>query len=162
MKENRSKNIKRIVAIAISIIVVAVLVIGGYFIFTQNGNIRNKLITKDNYAKITEQVTEQLKDSDDAYYFTYACVNHMSKAGLTEEYLNIQDDDILYKDIYNKTVGQLIDEGKNLMSESDMTLEKFKEQVEIINKFSNSTNEVIDENEVNEWIKENNSLINET
>lgn len=162
MEKNGSKNVKKVISIILAIFVIAVLIVGGYFIFVKNGNIRNKLITEENYEKITEQITNELKDSDDAYYYTYACINYMSKSGLTEEYLNSKDDKLLYKDIYNKTVGQLIEEGKTMLNESEMTLEQFKEQVEIINKFNESSNEVIDENAVNEWLKENNSLINET
>ncbi len=163
MKENRSKNVKKALFIVLTIIVVLVLIAGGYFIFVKNGNVRNRLITKENYTKITEQVTEQLKDSDDAYYFIYACINYMSKSGLTEEYLNSKDDDLLYKDIYNKTVQNLINEGKTMLDKDGRTLEEFKNQVDIINNLNNNSSdisdEIIDENEVNKWIEENNSLI---
>lgn len=147
----KKKKSKKIIAIIITLIVVAILIIGGYFIFVKKvGNVRNKLITAENYNQITEQVTEELTDSDDAYYFIYACITYMSEAGLTEEYLYNQNDNILFKEIYNKTVNQLIEEGKTMMEENDVTLEQFKQQVEAIN--NNSSFENIDENEVNELI----------
>lgn len=147
---------KKIIPIMITIIVIAVLIVGGYFIFVKNGNVRNKLITKENYNQITEQITEQLKDSDDSYYFIYACITYMSKAGLTEEYLNSQDESLLYKEIYNKTVNQLVQEGKKMLEESDMTLEKFKRQVDIINDMGNGgmTDDFIDENQINAYVNE--------
>ena len=101
MKGNMGKSVKKIIYIILAIVIIAILIVGGYYIFLKKGDIKNELITKDNYAKVIEQVTEELKDSDDAYYFTYACITYMSKAGLTAEYLDSQNDDLLYKEIYD-------------------------------------------------------------
>ena len=127
------KNLKNILFIIVTLVVVTILAIGGYFIFVKKGGIRYKYITAENYEQIANEITEKLGDSDDSYYFTYACITYITKDGLTEDYFNNPEDSKLYKSIYNKTVNQLIEEGKKLMEENNMTLEKFKEQVDIIN-----------------------------
>ena len=131
-------NSKAILCIVIAIIAVIVLVIGGYFLVknkdeitagTEVASIKSEVITEENYEKVSEQLEKELGDTDETYYFAYACMYYIMQDGLTAEYMSSQDDSLLYKNIYNKTVQTLIDEGKNLMEENDITVEEFKQQV---------------------------------
>ena len=131
-------NSKAILCIVIAIIVVIALVIGGYFLLrnkdeitagTEVASIKSEVITEENYEKVSEQLEKELGDTDETYYFAYACMYYIMQDGLTAEYMSSQDDSLLYKNIYNKTVQTLIDEGKNLMEENDITVEEFKQQV---------------------------------
>ena len=57
-------------------------------------------------------------------------VYHMMQDGLaaagSQEDLSESD---MYKNIYGKTLNQLIDEGKQFMEENNVTIEQFKQQV---------------------------------
>ena len=131
-------NSKTILCIVIAIIVVIALVVGGYFLLKNNdsttagtgtASIKSEVVTAENYEELTDKVGTELGETDEAYYFAYACMYYIMQDGLTTEYMTSQDDSLLYKNIYNKTVQTLIDEGKNLMEENDVTVEEFKQQV---------------------------------
>ena len=62
---------------------------------------------------------------------------YIMKDGLTQEYMTTQDENLLYKNIYNKTVQELIDDGKKIMADNNVTIEQYKEQLQ---KMNNSTN----------------------
>ena len=51
MKENRSKNVKKALFIVLTIIVVLVLIAGGYFIFVKNGKLYKNNRTSDRAIK---------------------------------------------------------------------------------------------------------------
>ncbi len=129
MNEGKSK---KIIYIIIAVVLVIILAVGGFFLISngKGSKIREEVITAENYEKVTENLEKQLGEADEVYYYAYACMYYMMKDGFSEEYMSTQDESIMYKNIYNKTVQQLMDEGKKLMEENDVTVEQWKEQVE--------------------------------
>lgn len=108
------------------------------FIITDNSktyNVRNEIITAENYDELSEKVAKELGEVDDIYYYSYAGMYYIAKDGLSNilENLNSEDDSYMYVNIYGKTVQQLIDEGKELMKENDITIEEYKEQLTELN-----------------------------
>lgn len=135
---NEGKN-KKIIYIVLAVVLVVILAVGAFFLIN-NGKatkIREEVITAENYEKVTEDLERQLGEADDLYYYAYACMYYMMKDGFSEEYMNSQDESIMYKNIYNKTVQQLMDEGKKLMEENDVTIEQWKQQVENLSNMDN-------------------------
>ena len=137
---------KKILYIIIGIVLIGALCIGAYVLLKNNDNasstasniistksIKKEQITAENYEEISKKVTEELGDTDDTYYFSYACMYYIMKDGFTQEYMTTQDESLLYKNICNKTVQNLIDEGKKLMKENNVTVEQYKKQLETIN-----------------------------
>lgn len=161
MKKNEGKNGKKILLSILTVLVITGLIIGCYYMLKKSENkeiktsVREKIITQENYEEITNQITEELGDSDDAYYFTFACITYMSEAGLTDKYFQSRDDSMLYEKIYNKTVNQLIEDGKQLMSESETTIDDFKRQINIINNTGAELNELNNTNVVNDVVDNN-------
>ena len=136
---------KKALYIIIGIVLIAILCVGGYFLMKNKdempttsissdvaNNIKNEKISSENYEEISKRITEELGDTEDTYCFSYACVYYVMKDGLTQEYMTTQDESLLYKNIYNKTVQNLIDEGKQLMEENNITVEQYKQQLEKI------------------------------
>ena len=85
-------------------------------------NIKDIKLTSENYDKLSKEFADKYKDKDELYYYTYSTLYYIFKDGLvdnTKQYINI----------YNKTINELIDEGKNLMKENNMTVEKYKKQL---------------------------------
>lgn len=137
---------KKIIFIVIGIVLIGTLCIGAYVLSKDKVNIsdttsniistksvKKEEITAENYEKISKKVTEELEDTDDTYYFSYACMYYIMKDGFTQEYMTTQDESLLYKNIYNKTVQNLIDEGKELMKDNNITVEQYKQQLEKTN-----------------------------
>lgn len=137
---------KKILYIIIGIVLIGALCIGAYALLKNKDNtsstasniistksIKKEQITAENYEEISKKVTEELGDTDDTYYFSYACMYYIMKDGFTQEYMTTQDESLLYKNICNKTVQNLIDEGKKLMKENNVTVEQYKKQLETIN-----------------------------
>lgn len=137
---------KKIIFIVIGILLIGALCIGVYVLSKDKVNIsdttsniistksiKEEQITAENYEEISKKVTEELGDTDDTYYFSYACMYYIMKDGFTQEYMTTQDESLLYKNIYNKTVQNLIDEGKQLMKDNNITVEQYKQQLEKTN-----------------------------
>ena len=51
-----------------------------------------------------------------------------------------EDESEMYVNIYGKTVQQLIDEGKQLMEENDISLDEYKSKINDLNELSNNNN----------------------
>lgn len=129
--------------IYIVIILIFAFCIGGYFLFCRNGNsiftstsnisdnknIKKEKITSENYEEISNRVSKELGDVNDTYYFSYACMYYIMKDGFTKEYMTTQDESLLYKNIYNKTVQELINEGQQLMKDNNITIEEYKQNL---------------------------------
>lgn len=128
----------KVICITIAIIIMAI--IGIAYCMIQDGtiqvsnnifikSIRKETISKENYEELSTKIPEELGETDDAYYFSYSSMYYVMKEGFTQEYLTTEDQSLLYKNIYGKTVQNLIDEGKQLMKDNNITLEQFKEQL---------------------------------
>lgn len=122
------------------------LCVGVVLLFVLTGcsssNTANQTLSKDNYKEITEKYAEENKESDNLVYFTYAISNYMLKDGLANafnfEMTEEQKDEATYKNIYGKTINQLVKECKELMKENNMTVDKYKENLKDL---SNSIDE---------------------
>ena len=142
-------NKKKIIIISVFILMV-VAGIGGYFllkdkdnipVISNTKNIRKEVITAENYEEISNKIGEELKDTDDLCYFGYACMYYIMKDGFTEEYMTSQDETLLYKSIHNKTVQKLIDEGKQLMKDNNVTIEQYKQEFQNLEDLNDNENE---------------------
>ena len=135
--EERSKTGAHII-----IILFVVLLLGGgiYFVVNNNTNtntsagifnksIKDEIVTAENYEELTKKVAEKMSEDEELYYFSYSIMYYIMKDGLTEEYLRTQEESLLYKNIYNKTVKKLISEGKQLMKENNITVEQYKQKL---------------------------------
>ena len=133
---NEGKN-KKIIYIVVAVVLLIVIGVGIYFVVGNKdakiSKLREETITAENYEDVTNKLEAELGEADEVYYYAYACMYYMMTDGLSEEYMNSQDESIIYKNIYNKTVQQLMDEGKKLMEENDVSVEQFKQQVENLN-----------------------------
>jgi len=134
---------KIILGIIILLAILAIIAFG----FTKGNPIGNETLSKDNYEKLITQYGEKYKDSDNLLYFTYATTNYMFSDGfssifnsnLTEE----EKENDMYKQIYGKTINELIQEGKKLMEENNTTPQEYKEKLQnISNTTTTSTNTI--------------------
>lgn len=127
----------------IIVIIIILLVAGVYFLLnnksiTTNGdivqsiNLKGKIITAENYDEMMDKIEQNMKDDDELYYLSYSMMYYMFQDGLASAFTNPDDESAMYVNIYGKTIQQLIDEGKELMKENDMTIEKFKEELKNI------------------------------
>jgi len=121
---------KKVLMIAVAVIVAIVVILGGFLLLSSGkSSLKKEVVSQENYEKILDEVEKKFGESDETYYFTYACIYHTAKAGFTDEYLQSKDESMLYKEISGKTVQQLIDEGKQLMEENNVTIEEYKEKL---------------------------------
>lgn len=142
------KNNKKSVIIVVAIIAVLLLALVIYLMVKSNSDnegdkgldvpkeevsfidsIKNETVTAETYEDISNRIGAELDKEDELYYFSYAVMYYMAKDGLAAAFTNPDDESAMYASIYNKTVGQLIAEGKELMEQNDMTVEKFKESL---------------------------------
>ncbi len=108
------------------IVTILIIVIGSSF-FTKP--IREQIITANNYNDIMQEVELQIKEDDDLYYFTYAYLYYTTTDGMSSIFMYNYDENTMFSNIYGKTIQQLIDEGKQLMKKNDMSIEKFKQEI---------------------------------
>ena len=127
--ENQETKSKKGLVIAIVVVLVVALGVGGYFIFRNSFGIRGEKFTAENIDELMDRVSTELKDSDDMYYLSYSMMYYMMRDGLSSALTG--DEDAMYKNIYGKTENKLISEGKDLMKENNITLDQYKENVGI-------------------------------
>ncbi|MCI9246698.1 MAG: hypothetical protein HFJ30_06215 [Clostridia bacterium] len=119
---------KKTLMIAVAVIVAIVVIVGACVLLSSGkSSLKKEVVSQENYETILDEVGKKFGESDETYYYTYACIYHTAKAGFTDEYLQSKDESMLYKDITGKTVQQLIDEGKQLMEENNVTIEEYKQ-----------------------------------
>lgn len=87
-----------------------------------NSSKLNTVVTADNYNTIGNMFNE---NQDELYYLSYACLYYSFTLG--------QDEATAMQNIYGKTVQQLIDEGKQLMKDNNITVEQYKKQLKDAN-----------------------------
>lgn len=149
MPNHGEKKSNKLLWILISFIIIVVAVIGICFLFN-NGeeaskSIRNETITADNYQEVMDKIENNMKEDEDLYYLSYSIMCYMFEDGFASVFTNPDDETAMYKRIYGKTVQQLIDEGKQLMKDNDMTIEKFKKSLEDTNEEIENLNDDIEE-----------------
>lgn len=145
MSRTKQKSSK----VGLYLLVIALIVgIGVYWIINRE-NISNpvssflesnkdKVITKENYDDIIAKMEENVDSEEELYYLSYAIIYHITRDGLSSAFSGNDTQEAMYVNIYGKTIGQLIDEGKQLMQDNNMTIEKYKEQLK---KTSNTISE---------------------
>lgn len=122
---------KKVVMIVVAVVVAIAVIVGGCLLLSSGkSSLKKEVVSQENYEAILDKVGKKFGESDEAYYYTYACIYYTAKAGFTEEYLQGKDESLLYKEIVGKTVQQLMDEGKQLMEENNVTIESYKQQLE--------------------------------
>ena len=84
------------------------------------------LITAENMDKVIEKMEQKAKKDEELYYASYAMMYHIMQNGITNQGETVKDKNIIYKNVYGKTVKVLIEEGKQIMQDNDITLEAFK------------------------------------
>jgi len=134
----------------IVIVIIVVLGIGGYFLLknkdtiptggnnTQTSSKLNETITAENYEKLTEEIAQELGDTDNLYYFSYATTYYIAKDGMSAAFSGNEDESAMYANIYGKTANDLIKEGKELMEENDVTIDEFKENLKKLENTNNT------------------------
>lgn len=145
-KGNLVKNIILNFIIIICIISVVILGIDLGFRYTGNEEKLNEIIAKinnalpfnsfkktiltsENYEEVSNQLADNLEE-DEMYYYTYATMYYMAQDGFSNLFDLAEDESLMYQNIYNKTINQLINEGISLMEENHITLEEYKRSLE--------------------------------
>lgn len=139
---NDTKKKTKVVIIVFFIILVTI-VVGGFFLIKKGiflSNIRKETITAENYEEIFNRISEELKDTDDIYYLSYSVMYYMMKDGISSTLNGNEDENAMYVNIYEKTVQQLIDEGKQLMIDNNVSIEEFKENIKDLENLDNNLN----------------------
>lgn len=146
---SENKSSKGLIVFIIIIIIVAIGV-GGYFLLkhkdvvttggnnTQTSSKLNETITAENYEELTEEIAQELGDTDNLYYFSYATTYYIAKDGMSAAFSGGEDEGAMYANIYGKTANDLIKEGKELMQENDVTINEFKDSLENLQNVSSN------------------------
>lgn len=93
-------------------------------------SIKEETLTADNYDEIINRIDQEFnKDDEEVYYLSYSIMYYIMKDGMASAMSGSEDESAMYVNIYGKTVQQLIDEGKQLMKENNITLEEYKEKI---------------------------------
>lgn len=122
---------KKVVIIVVAVVVAIAVIVGGCLLLSSGkSSLKKEVVSQENYEAILDEVGKKFGESDEMYYYTYACIYYVAKDGFSEGYLQNKDESLLYKDIAGKTVQQLMDEGKQLMEENNVTIESYKQQLE--------------------------------
>lgn len=144
-----NKSSKGLIIFIVIIIVIA-LGIGCYFLLknkdiittgennTQTSSKLDETITAENYEELTEDIAQELGDTDELYYFTYATTYYIAKDGMSAAFSGSEDESAMYTNIYGKTAKELIKEGKELMQENDVTIDEFKGSLENLENVSSN------------------------
>lgn len=143
-KQEKGKiNVQLFIIIAVAVI--ALICVGAFCLLKKDEakptgtglfskSIKNEVVTAENYKELSERIGPELNNEDEAYQFVYACMYYVIQDGMSVTFdfslTDEQKETKSYERVYGKTVKQLIDEGKQLMKDNDMTVEKFKQSME--------------------------------
>lgn len=89
-------------------------------------SIENTKLTADNYDSIMEEYNEKHSGEDSFYYLSYDILVSTFTNGVDKS------------QFYGKTINDLIVEGKKKMTESNVTIEQYRESVEALNNIGNA------------------------
>lgn len=134
MGKSEKKNKSTSFYVILVIVIIAILCVALYFVVNTDAifksAIEKEVITAENQEEIVDKVEEEFGSDDDrVYYLAYSMMYYMFRDGLSSAFSNNTDENAMYENIYGKTVGQLIDEGKQLMEENNITVEEYKESI---------------------------------
>ena len=102
-------------------------------------SIKNEVITAENYEKLMNQAEQEFTEEDEEiYYLSYAVMYYIMTDGMEAALSGSEDESEMYVNIYGKTVQQLIDEGKQLMEENNVSLDEYKQKIKDLNELSNT------------------------
>lgn len=98
--------------------------------------IENEILTAENFESLTSQYAEEHKE--ETYYLSYSMLNAAFTDGLSQAITDAfenktSDSSMAYKSLFGKTIRELIEEGKKLMKDNNITLEQYKEQLNSLN-----------------------------
>ena len=126
--QNKPKNSKGFGAVIIILVIIIIASVVCFFVF--NTSTLNKTITAENYETLMDELGDEIGDTDDAYYFSYALLYYVYTDGMTAVFAGNDDEDAAMVNIYGKTPKQLIDEGKQLMEDDGVTLDEVRETMD--------------------------------
>lgn len=143
MAKHAEQKSNTLLQIIIFIIIIA-LIIGGIYFMLQNSNnkatdtnakvdvkdFKEEKITAENYQNMMDKIEDNMKEDEDLYYLSYSVLYYITKDGISSAFSQNADESAMYVNIYGKTVNQLIEEGKQLMKDNNMTIETYKQQLE--------------------------------
>lgn len=158
------KKKSTVIYIIIAIVVLAIIGISLYFVLnsdttnntqanTENSinneitkseqntskSIRNEIVTAENYEELMNKAEQEFSADDEGiYYLSYSVMYYIMTDGMQAAMAGSEDESEMYVNIYGKTVQQLIDEGKQLMEENDISLDEYKSKINDLNELSNS------------------------
>lgn len=158
------KKKSTVIYIIIAIVVLAIIGISLYFVLnsdttnntqanTENSinneitkseqntskSIRNEIVTAENYEELMNKAEQEFSaDDEEIYYLSYSIMYYIMTDGMQAAMAGSEDESEMYVNIYGKTVQQLIDEGKQLMEENDISLDEYKSKINDLNELSNS------------------------
>ena len=127
MKKNNQKGAINIIAI-ILIIVIIIAIVFAVLYFT---DFKRTKLTEENIDEVMEEAGDKL-DEDEKAYLAYSVMYYVFTDGLS----NLDDEDAAYKNIYDKTIQDLINEGKDMMEEEGITPEEFTESMSDLESYS--------------------------
>ena len=138
-KQEKGK-VSAVLIIVISVIVVLLICIGAFIFLSKNNaepsnagvsnDIRNEVITAENFDEMTDKIDREFdQDGDDIYYISYSVMYYMMQDSISAAARNEDTEGDIYTSIYGKTVQTLIDEGKTLMEENEVSLEQYKQSI---------------------------------
>lgn len=93
-------------------------------------NYKTKTITAENYDEIMDEVGEKMKDDDNLYYASYSILYYITQDGMAQAFNGDYNEQEMYKRIYGKNIKKLIEEGKQLMKDNNVTLEEYKKSLD--------------------------------
>ena len=83
---------KKTLMIAVAVIVAIVVIVGACVLLSSGkSSLKKEVVSQENYETILDEVGKKFGESDETYYYTYACIYHTAKAGFTEEYLQSKE-----------------------------------------------------------------------
>jgi len=125
-----SKNQKGLALIYLIIIVLVIIIVA---VLAKNviGNIyiENVTLTKENIEETLEKYSEMKKDTDDLAYVGYALAYHTTIGYMSNIFNFGASEDVIYANIYGKSINDLKKEGKELMEDNNVTLDDFKKSM---------------------------------
>ena len=73
---------KKVLMIVVAVIVAIAVIVGGYLLLTSGkSSLKKEVVSQENYEAILDEVGKKFGESDEAYYYTYACIYHTAKVG---------------------------------------------------------------------------------